>query len=242
MHSVGVMLPRVLLVTAIGAILSALVPRVARADWVSELKAPEPEIGPEAKPDPPKREAPDVPEWNRVHFDDRPFNLQVRLGPGTSVGALGIVAEYDVADWLNFGAGFGVNLAGGIAGLHSRLRPFVFRTGGGRAAHAIVLEGAVSYGQYAEFDILPLCEGNRDDPASSCYSRRIMPEWVWWTQVEAGWEYRARSGFLVRVTQGAAFLVTTPDWKCTHFGAPVPCKHVPQSGIPTVTMALGYAF
>jgi hypothetical protein len=181
-----------------------------------------------------------------VSFDDRPFNLQVRTGFGSSVGSLGLVGEFDLDDRFNVGAGAGTNLLGLIVGAHARLRPVVFRTSSGRAAHAIVAEGAVSRSRYSgSLDGLmsSLCEGAWDDPKSQCYDPPIDPEWVWWGQLEVGWEFRHRNGMLVRATTGAAVMLAMPDWKCTLHGAPAPCGHSsPALSLPTLTLAMGYAF
>ena len=163
------------------------------------------------------------------------------------MGVTGIVGEFDIDDGLNVGAGFGSNIVGPVGEVHLRLRPIVFRTQAGGAAHAIVVELAGSRSRYAGSveDLLSLgCEGPRDDPLSQCYDPPVDPVWVWWGQLDLGWEFRHRSGFLMRATTGAAVLLTNSEWRCTLRGAAVPCgMHRPSYVLPsTLTLAVGYAF
>jgi hypothetical protein len=183
-----------------------------------------------------------------VEFDDRPFNVQLRLGFGSSVGVSGLVGEVDLDDRINIGAGAGTNLRGAIVGAHVRLRPLVFRTSQGGAAHAIPIEAAVSRSRYSgalgDGFLSDLCEGAWNDPKSRCYDPPITAEWVWWGQIETGWEFRHRSGLSLRATTGVAWLLATPNWQCTIDGAPVPCGHrVPSTVLPgTFTFSVGYSF
>lgn len=147
------------------------------------------------------------------HFADQRVHLETRLGLGTTVGLLGAVAEYNAADWLAVGGGLGINLAGPIWDVHARLRPFTFASRSGKALHAITLEGAFSRGQYGSDPFAgafsAMCEGNPDDPRSSCYERTRRPEWVSWAQAELGWEARFASHFTLRTSVGFARRSTT---------------------------------
>jgi hypothetical protein len=183
----------------------------------------------------------------QVAFDDRRFNIQGRLGLGTSVGLTGIVGEFDIDDGLNVGAGFGSNIVGPVGEVHLRLRPAVFRTQAGGAAHAVVVELAGSRSRYGgSIDGLVSigCEGPWDDPRSPCYNPPVVPTWVCWGQLDLGWEFRHRSDFLMRATTRAAVLLTNSEWRCTLRGAAVPCgMKRPSYVLPsTLTLAVGYAF
>jgi hypothetical protein len=215
----------------------------ARAEWPNDDERAQ---GPGASAATPV-EPIEVREEERVRFDHRPFGLQLRLGFATSVGLAGVVGEYDVADWINVGAGLGTNALGPIGGAHVRLRPAVLRTLAGGAAHAFVIETALSRGRYQGSIggiFSAMCEGSADDPRSNCYDPPVTTEWVWWGQAEIGWEFRGRSGFVFRATTGVAGLLGTPEWKCTLQGKPAPCgRHLPEAILPgTLTLALGYAF
>jgi hypothetical protein len=193
---------------------------------------PSPEPAPDSVPD---------------HFADQRFHLETRLGLSTTVGLLGEVAEYNAADWLAVGGGLGINLDGPIWGVHARLRPITFASRSGRALHAITLEGAFSRGQYGSdpFGGLfsAMCEGNPDDPESSCFERTQRPEWISWAQGELGWEARFASHFTVRTSVGFATALNHPTWSCEHRGAPVACDGTaPPRTLFVESLALGYAF
>jgi hypothetical protein len=77
---------------------------------------------------------------------------------------------------------------------------------------------------------------------SGCHTD-IAPEWVSWIQFDIGWEMRQPSGFALRISYGIASLLSSPDWRCTVQGKPVPCDSLnSQTVIPTFTVAMGYAF
>jgi len=231
------------------AVLRFLTTRDARADWVDEWRPTEPEVSALRTTTPSERQKGAdrvVPESERVHFDDRPFNLQLRLGVSSNVGLAGIAIEYDVDDRVNVGIGLGLIRSGVVSEAHTRFRPLVFRMRGGKSAHAVVVEGAVSRSRDdgSSFERLGYCAADRPDPTSPCFDPGYLPEWVWWGQLEVGWEFRSKTGILVRTTSGLAFLVTPSEHVLTTSNGPVSYReNVPARVLPyATTFALGYAF
>jgi hypothetical protein len=115
-----------------------LVAPLAQANWADEIDRNQ-----QDESDPTAVEVPVEPETPKVRglrFSDRPFNLQLRVGASTTVGELGIVAEYDLLDRVNVGVGFGTNILGLMPGAHLRFRPIVSRNNSGAAVHAVFTE------------------------------------------------------------------------------------------------------
>jgi hypothetical protein len=231
------------------AVLSLLTTGHARADWVDEWRAPEPEVSPVRTPTTIERQkATDrvVPESQRVHFDDRPFNLQLRLGVSSNVGLAGVAIEYDVDDRVNVGIGLGLTRPGLVTEAHTRFRPLVFRMRGGKSVHAVVVEGAASRSRYDGISSEPLgdCAGNLQDATSPCLDRWSLPEWVWRGQIEVGWEFRSKTGILVRTTSGVGFLLTPSEQvRITSNGPVLHRENLPaRVSQYATTFALGYAF
>lgn len=172
-----------------------------------------------------------------LHFDERPWGMQLRFGAATSVGELGIAAEYDVVDWLNLGLGIGSNFSGPMPGAHVRFRPLVSRNESGRVAHAIVGEAATSVGYYDPGVLSWDLDGGGAQPA------RYVPKVVVWWQVEAGWEAKWASGLTFRVSLGFAQCFTNPTLRYSRDGRQYTTS---GSGPPprafAQTLAVGYAF
>jgi len=91
---------------------------------------------------------------------------------------------------------------------------------GGKSAHAVVVEGGASR--------------SRSDSG-------FLPEWVWRGQLEVGWEFRSKTGILVRTTSGFGFALTSPERVCTTSNGPVLCRGNATAPYAT-TFAIGYAF
>jgi len=210
----------------------------ATANWADEInRYPLGESDAPAEVVPESPVAPTVPG---LRFNDRPFNLQLRIGASTTVGELGIVAEYDILDRINVGIGLGTNVVGLMPGAHLRLRPIVSRNTSGVAVHAVFTELGLSRGNYAgslEDGLLAgMCGIDCNDPV-------YMSKTVWWGQVEVGWEMRWANGILLRGSTGMAAIIAEPAWKCTRSGNSVPCSGPrPSTWVEVYTFAVGYAF
>jgi hypothetical protein len=176
------------------------------------------------------------------HFDDRPWQAEIRFGAGTTVGLLGLVGELNLLDRMALGAGLGFNELGAAFGAHARFRPLVFR--GSRSLHALTLELAYSQTRYrGEPGFVPsICEGNPDDPESSCFDPPVVPVRAHWGQIEFGWEARFPSGFTLRVATGGAWLLHGVEWRCEFENAEAPCRSDPGPSVPVLALAVGYAF
>jgi hypothetical protein len=210
----------------------------ATANWANEIDGDQlEESNAPGKVVPGNPVAPTVPG---LRFNDKPFNLQLRIGASTTVGELGVVAEYDILDRINVGIGLGTNVVGLMPGAHLRLRPIVSRNISGVAVHAVFAELGLSRGNYSgslqDGLLAGLC-GNDCDGA--IYKSKT----VWWGQVEVGWEMRWANGILLRGSTGMAVVIAEPAWQCTRSGNSVPCSGSRPSGWAEVyTFAVGYAF
>jgi hypothetical protein len=195
-------------------------------------------------------ETPTVPPPKRDwHFNDAPFDVELRTGFATSVGVLGLVGEYAPIEEITLGAGAGVNPWGGVWGVHARVRGFGIDTRRENRRSAFTLEMAFSRGLYSRVDpfgdvFSAMCEGSPDDPSGGCYRPHVVPAAVSWGQIELGWEVRSRSGFTFRASLGVATALNFPDWGCSVEGKPATCDRapLPASTIFAQTLAFGYAF
>ncbi len=182
------------------------------------------------------------------HFDDRPVQLELIFGFGTTVGVLGLAMDYNVGEVLALGAGAGLGIHGPVWEAHARFRPWVARIGQqGRVLSALTLETAFSRGQYADFpDVFStwLCEGEANRVGDGCFHADTVPRLTSFVQLELGWELRLPSGLMVRISGGAASALYMGTPHCV--GAreqTVPCGGPePERTIAVVTSALGYAF
>ncbi len=180
----------------------------------------------------------------RSRFTERAMLLEGRVGYGTTVGFLGVVGEYSLFDRLALGGGVGLNDLGPVWGIHARLRPIVMTAQSGRRLHAITLESAISQGHYAgsEVRLMPTMRDCSIHDTSGCRTQ-VSSEFVSWLQFDIGWEMRAPSGFSLRVSYGFATRLNSPNWQCTVLGVTSSCgDETVARTIPTLTVALGYAF
>lgn len=206
--------------------------KFASANWASEIDR-HPQDGEEETADQLPAEA----QWEGLQFDERPLGLQLRLGTATTVGELGIVAEYDLLDWLNVGLGVGTNMSGLMPGAHVRLRPLVLRNESGRVAHAIMAEAGLSAGYYDPGKLSMDLDGHGPDPS------KYVPKLVVWWQAEVGWEARWAGGLTLRASMGMAQCFVDPVLRYTDEG-----KQYQTSGDGSPprtlvqTLAVGYAF
>jgi len=210
----------------------------ARGNWADEIDHDQLEAS--QAPTEVVPENPVTPTVRGLRFNDRPFNLQLRIGASTTVGELGVVAEYDVLDRINAGIGLGTNVVGLMPGAHVRLRPIVLRNISGVAVHAVFTELGLSRGNYSgslqDGLLAGLCGNDCDGPV---YKSKT----VWWGQAEVGWEMRWANGILLRGSAGMAAVIAEPAWQCTISGNSVPCTGSRPSGWAEVyTFAVGYAF
>ena len=218
-------------------ILAQLPPRA------SESQGPIPEPPPDESPSY-QREVPTEAEFARgpdPKFTDRRFQLETRMGIGTTVGELGLVGEFNLFESVAVGAGIGLNTFGREWGAHVRLRPISGRRSGQRL-HALTFESAISRGQYAGIpSLVPFHECSTYDRREDCPSGRNA-EWITWLQFELGWETRASNGFSLRLSSGYAFALNKPEWKCINSSQSTGCGATVNTAIPTFSLALGYAW
>jgi hypothetical protein len=179
-----------------------------------------------------RNDAPVATETQAFHG---PVHLEARLGAGTSVGTIGAVGEWNVAEVLALGVGAGTNgwlvLGGG-----ARLRWPIWRSS--EFQHAVTLEVDYSRSKY---------RGAADFMGACLHSERcdvkLVPETAHWFQAELGWELRSRSGFTFRLASGGAWLLNSIDWRCTDGDQTVPCEGKSgETSLPVMTVALGHAF
>jgi len=182
------------------------------------------------------------------HFDDRPLQLELIFGFGTTVGILGLALDYNVGDWLALGTGAGLGIHGPLWEAHARFRPLVGRLfGQPRGLHALTLETAFSRGPYADFpdhEVFSLCEGDANRVGDGCFQPNAVPRLTSFGQLELGWEARFESGFSLRLSGGFATALHMGTPVC--YGASmqtVPCGgSEPERTIVVLTSAFGYAF
>jgi len=184
------------------------------------------------------------------HFDDRPLQLELIFGFGTTVGVLGLVLDYNVGDWLALGAGAGLGIHGPLWEAHARFRPLVGRLGGqSKGLQALTLETAFSQGPYADlpkngFVLCDRADGAANRVGDDCFQPNAVPRLTSFGQLELGWEARFESGFSLRLSGGFATALHMGTPRC--YGAsmqPVPCGgSEPERTIVVLTSAFGYAF
>lgn len=197
--------------------------------------APGPGMGPDLGRGQPWAQTPPDPIWARL-----PWALETHLGLGTPVGALGTVIEYSPAPAVGIGVGAGIgsgpdNGSGVKGALALRLRP-------ARGAHnALVVGAAYSVGGYESgwFEPDTPVDYGRPPPRP-IYST----QWAHFAQLELGWERRAESGFLLRLSLGFAWLLNVRDLQCRQGGHDCAASALgtgAQGTLPTLDVTLGFA-
>src|SRR4051812_4272791 len=95
--------------------------------------------------------APDAPASERIlHFDDRPLQLEVIVGFGTTVGISGLALDYSLRDMVALGVGAGLGIHGPLWEAHARFRPVLGHLGSqSDLLSALTVETAFSQGMYA---------------------------------------------------------------------------------------------
>lgn len=187
-----------------------------------------------------------APAQTQASFTDHPFTLGMRAGWGTSVGLVGLVAEYNLAEPLALGAGIGLNGPGVEFGAHLKIRPMTWKTMRGRT-HAISLEGAYSRARYysvaSSIGGFGICHGDASDPDDVCYDTTRSTAWVNWVAADVGWETLWPSGLSLRTATGAARLAS-PDPGCEIQGEEAPCERgeTADHWLWTVSATLAYGF
>jgi hypothetical protein len=187
-----------------------------------------------------------APARTQSSFTDHPFTLGMRAGWGTSVGLVGLVAEYNLLEPLALGAGVGLNGPGVEFGAHLKVRPVTWKTMRGRA-HAISLEGAYSRARYSSvvssIGGFGICHGDSSDPDDLCYEAQRSTPWVNWVAADVGWETVWPSGLSLRTATGAARLAS-PDPGCEVQGEEAPCARgeTADRWLWTVSATLAYGF
>jgi hypothetical protein len=168
---------------------------------------------------------------------DRPLSLQAHLGLGTPVGTTGVSLEYLAAPAISVGAGLGYG--SGTPGLHTALSAMLRPARGANDAFVIGL--ALSTGSYERRGLFQ--SGNRNDTFTEYRSN-----WAHFLQLEFGYESRGDQGSLFRVTAGVDTVLNPGNLACREvydrqsFGEGYPCAAPASETIPTLGIALGYAF
>jgi hypothetical protein len=189
---------------------------------------PEPSVEPEHRSVAPaaRREA---------GYRDHPFHFELIFGGDTRVGELGMAFEYALGDALSLGVGVGSNGYGAEWAANARLRPIWWRTPTGSFFQALTLEGSVSRATQTsgEVNLGPGCE-------EECTDTNVVPQTVYWSQAELGWEGMIRNGFSFRASSGIANAIGSRVWRCESPTAAY-CN-VPARQYFVQTFALGVAF
>lgn len=173
---------------------------------------------------------PDVPD----SFATRRWTLETHAGIATPVGEFGLESEYSPHPIVGLGIGVGLGAvpkgANAFRGtLLARLRPFRGKK------NALVLGAAYAFGGYARFDVSNFGESAGDTPPLADRTK-----WAHWAQFDVGWERRATSGFLLRMSVGGAFLLNPADLECSPEDA-ARCVSVSSQTLFTLDFAVGYA-
>ena len=195
---------------------------------------PDPEPTPEPSVEPEHRSV--APAARRAAgYRDHPFHFELIFGGDTRVGELGIALEYALGDALSLGAGVGTNGFGAEWAANARLRPIWWRTPTGSFFQALTLEGSVSRATQTsgEVNLGPGCE-------EECTDTNVVPQTVYWSQAEVGWEGMIRNGFSFRASSGIANAIGSRVWRCESPTATY-CN-VPARQYFVQTFALGVAF
>jgi hypothetical protein len=183
---------------------------------------------------------------SRTSFTDHPLSLGMRAGWGTSVGLVGLIAEYNIVEPLALGVGIGLNGPGVELGAHLKVRPITWQTMPGRT-HAISIEGAYSRARYysvsSSIGGFGICHGDSTEPDDLCYEASRAKNWVNWVAADVGWETLWPSGLSLRAATGAARLAS-PDPGCEVRGSPAPCERDEPADhwLWTVSATLAYGF
>jgi hypothetical protein len=179
------------------------------------------------------RPAPEARPARGSAWRERPTSIEAHLGLGTPVGGLGVSADYSLVPEIALGAGAGIGSGFDVPStLHTaalaRLRPVY------GVRNAFVANLAYSTGGYQE-PRLDLGMGH------SSATRRYGAERAHWFQLDLGWERRAESGFLLRISTGFARLLNPDDLRCVirDEGTEMPCAV--RSDEPTTIWTLDFA-
>jgi hypothetical protein len=173
---------------------------------------------------------PDVPD----SFATRRWTLETHVGFGTPVGEFGLESEYSPHPIVGLGIGVGLGAVpkgyNAFRGaLLARLRPFRGKK------NALVLGAAYAFGGFARFGGISFGEGESDTPPLADRTTRAH-----WAQFDVGWERRAPSGFLLRMSVGGAVLLNPGDLECIPEEA-ARCVSVSSQTLFTLDVAVGYA-
>ena len=171
---------------------------------------------------------------------ERPVAIEGHIGAGTPVGQLGVTADYSFLPEIAVGGGVGFGSGLETPTLHTaaivRLRPLY------GIRNAFVANVAYSTGGHKELELdLGMGHGG---PQETYYGA----ERAHWFQFDLGWERRAKSGFILRISSGFARMLNPGDLECVvrdpeTFGATT-CE-VPDDATTTLftmDLALGTSF
>jgi hypothetical protein len=178
----------------------------------------------------PVTEAPEAPDM----FAIRRLAFEAHFGLATPMGEFGIATEYSVHPLLGLGAGIGVGV--GLdsgpdqrntlhGALLARFRPLRGKK------NAMVFGAAYSFGGFQRFGY-PNDESNPPPPLAD------RSDWAHWAQFDVGWERRAGTGFLIRMSVGGAVLLNPADLQCAPGEA---CLPTTSQSLFIFDFALGYA-
>jgi hypothetical protein len=157
-------------------------------------------------------------------FHERTVTLAGHLGLGAPVGFAGLTGEWTPREWVALGAGGGMGLSGVQGVVGGRLRWIVDER------LAVFAGASVSVGPYEWTELV------FDAPS------RKRSTFALWTNLEAGVEGMAPSGFTARFSGGYGRLLNDDALRC-----PADDHHCQEDhrdageNIPFVDLALGFA-
>lgn len=170
---------------------------------------------------------------------ERPVAIEGHIGAGTPVGQIGVTADYSFLPEIAVGGGLGFGSGLDTPTLHTaaivRLRPLY------GAHNAFVSNVAYSTGGYKELE-LDLGMGHGGPPETYYGAERAH-----WFQFDLGWERRAKSGFVLRISSGFARMLNPGDLECVVRDPEIsgPTCEVPDDAATTLftmDLALGTSF
>jgi hypothetical protein len=156
----------------------------------------------------------------RRRFDDRPLRVGLGVSQLNSALLTALYTEVDAADRLALGGEVGVSMWGWLAGSYVRFRPAIWGGRGGRALHALSLNGGYRYMQYGDDPwsgiLSAACHGD-------CERVEHVSRPLHFLTLGGGFEHSWQSGWLMRYALGVSFATDQPSWSCRRAGQAVPC-------------------
>jgi hypothetical protein len=143
-------------------------------------------------------------------FAALPWLFEVQVGIAAPTGAVGLFADYSLAEWLSINLGVGTNLVGVEAASELRVR---FAPGSGRT---MTMGLGYSLGPHEQTEITRLgllapWFGPMTQMGQTKYPSRYVWDLAHWVNLSAGYEGRERNGNSLRIFGGVGILLNPEE-------------------------------